>query len=116
MKADSGLERFASGATLELRLSGLLELIKTKAIHDAVGASEFEQGLRYLVETAASSEIPIARLKATSGLARIAAVVRSLRGRIEAEVRMALMQSLPPLSLLDDAEDRLYVARACAMA
>jgi hypothetical protein len=110
-KADAeALAAFAASPTIEGQVHAVTQLIKSKAIHRAVSDDAFTDGLKRLLHSVKSGERPESRLLALAAMLRIAAVSKAIRERVQSTLEALPAEGLPPGDLLDDADDRYYVA------
>jgi hypothetical protein len=107
---------FEPGRPLSEQLQALTRLIKIRKIHAVSKTPEFERWLIHLGETATLRKEPEERLLAVAALTRISATVSALRPQIARTLSAALAETLPPLDMLKNPDDRTYVAKACSIA
>lgn len=115
-RAAAALDRFANGPDVSDRATALTDLLSQKALSRAVGAEPFRVGFDGLVQCLGPGGDPETRLAALVQLVRIAQSAKSVAGEIRKRTAPALESTLPTVSLLKDADDRGYVAKACGWA
>jgi hypothetical protein len=108
-------DRFAGALAPDERVQVLTELMKEKLIPKHASDPRFNAGLEQWVSLAnAGATAPRERLLAIAELVRATQQLKSRQPALLARVDPTFEQPLPPLSLLDDSEARLNVARACS--
>lgn len=116
-KIEGLFETFAYSAEPAQRVGALTELMSLKALPKRADDPRFSLGLEQWVRTANAPE-PVAheRLLAIAELIRATQQLRKRQPALINRLQPAFIDPLPPLSLLEDPEARLNVARACSMA
>lgn len=110
------LDIFATSTDPSERVRALTELMTVKAIPKRADDARFGKGLDGWVELANSTDAaPRDRLLAIAELIRATQQLKKRQPGLLERARPAFQQPLPPLGLLEDAEARLNVARACSM-
>jgi hypothetical protein len=117
-EASALLSRFSYGEPFGDRIDALNRLITAKQIGQIARRPEFEEGLLRLERVAGDANAKNDRLLAVSRLGLLAATInlKPVRRRIQDGLRSALVEPLAPIVSLPTANDRLYVAQACAVA
>lgn len=106
------LTRFAHGPTVTDRATALTDLLTDKALQKFAKTDQFSLGIDALISIAGDSG-NADRLSALVQLCRIAQSAKSITAAIRNRVSPLLSTPLPPVQLLNDADDRGYVAKAC---
>jgi hypothetical protein len=116
-EADAMLAQFSNAENFEIQIDALNSLNRSKQIIRAAGRPEFQRGLLKLFEKASDRHAGNERLLAVSWLGLVAATVnlKPFRQRLQDGLRGALTEPLPPMQNLRTADERLYVAQACAI-
>jgi len=110
------LDAFATTTDSAERVRTLTDLMTVKAIPKRADDIRFGLGLDKWVELAnQTSTAPRDRLLAIAELVRATQQLKKRQPGVVKRAQPAFLQPLPPLTLLEDAEDRLNVARACSM-
>ena len=92
------------------------ELISAKIIPKHADDPRFQQAWRRFVAWSADSSLPdTERLLAIAEVVRTAQVVKRLQTKLRADLAPALALQLPPPGLLQEADDRLNLARALSV-
>lgn len=90
-------------------------LIKQRTLARLAKEEAFGEVLMGIGELISDSESEEDRLKAFTSAARISAVAKTVKPRVEAMLRKSCSGPLPPASLLEDADARLYIATGLKM-
>ncbi|VVE50746.1 hypothetical protein PCE31106_04647 [Pandoraea cepalis] len=106
------LQEFAQARSPESRQIALTALISGKFLPKFADAPEILEGKRLTLIDAVSQETPRLRLLAIAEIMRLGQVVKRWQPEIMAALEPAFVSELPPMSLLDEADDRLNLARA----
>ena len=111
------LSAFASAATPAAeRRAALTALITAKVLPKQADDPAVAQGRAHLLALVfASDTAPEHRLLAIAECIRLGQVVKRWAPEIAQQLRPAFAQELPAMQLLTDADDRLNLARACAL-
>jgi hypothetical protein len=115
-RSEALLDSFAASTDPDERVRALSELMTIKAIPKRADDARFGTGLDRWVELANHSDAaPRDRLLAIAELIRATQQLRKQRQpELIKKIQPAFQSMLPPLALLEDAEARLNVARACS--
>lgn len=114
--SDLLLDTFATSTDPARRVQTLTELMTVKVIPKRADDARFGAGLDRWVDLANSPEAaPQERLIAVAELIRATQQLKKRQPGLIQRIQAAFQQPLPPLILLEDAEARLNVARACSM-
>ena len=105
------LLQFATAQDTKLQRAALVSLIKTKQIHEAARDNTFNEGLIKLGHEIQDSKDVDGPLIAAATLERAAAVVKTLRPRINELLQKSITTRLADLHQLSDGNDRQYAAR-----
>ena len=105
------LVQFATAQDAQLQRAALVSLIKTKQAHEAARDNSFNEGLRKLGQAIQDSNDACGPLIAAATLERAAAVVKTLRPRINELLQKSITTRLADLHQLRDGNDRQYAAR-----
>lgn len=106
------LQEFAQARSPESRQIALTALISGKFLPKFADAPEILEGKRLTLIDTVSQESPRLRLLAIAEIMRLGQVVKRWQPEITAALEPAFVSELPPISLLDEADDRLNLARA----
>src|SRR5437016_3244137 len=104
------LEAFRDGVPAA-QIEALVELTRTKQIHNASKSPQFVDGLERLLRNAGEGA-PDDRALAVAGLERSIATVKSLQRSHRARLSATLKMPLPPAQSLADVDNRRYVVIA----
>lgn len=114
--SDLLLDAFSTSTDPALRVQTLSELMTVKAIPKRADDARFGAGLDRWVDLANNPDAaPQERLLAVAELIRATQQLKKRQPALIQRIQTAFQQPLPHLSLLEDAEARLNVARACSM-
>lgn len=114
--SDKLLDIFATAPESSERVRALTELMTIKALPKRADDDRFEAGLQRWVELANSADPePREHLLAIAELIRSTQQLKKRQPALVERIRAGFTHTLPPLTLLDDSEARLNVARACSM-
>lgn len=111
MTTAEALSEFAGAADVASQRGVIVDLVKSKRIHDVAADDTFRDGLER-VAAAVRTGTPGDRLTAIATLERAAAVSKPLRKIVDELLRKAVVEPLENLHALKDADDRLYAARS----
>lgn len=115
--AEQLLDTFGSTDDSLVRVQALTDLMTAKAIPKRADDARFDAGLRRWISVANTLEAdPRERLLAVAELIRATQQLKKRQPALIKLIQPGLRQPLPPLALLEDAEARLNVARACSQA
>lgn len=111
------LATFANATTsLGERRIALTALITAKILPKQADNPSVEAGRKHLLaQVFASNAEPAHRLLAIAECIRLGQVVKRWAPEIAEQLRPAFAEKLPAMQLLNDADDRLNLARACAL-
>ncbi|MCC6263995.1 MAG: hypothetical protein IT169_10490 [Bryobacterales bacterium] len=104
------LDSFARGASPEEQSRALSSLMKLRKLHQAAKEPDFEIGLATLSRAAAEPTNSEARLIAVAALSRIGSLVKPLQKKVSVHLTSSLTNPLGDLQLINDPDDRYYVA------
>ena len=111
MTTTEALSEFVGAADVASQRGVIVDLVKSKRIHDVASDDTFREGLDR-VAAAVRTGAPNDRLTAIATLERSAAVSKPLRPVVDELLRRAVVEPLENLHALKDADDRLYAARS----
>ena len=111
MTTTEALSEFVGAADVASQRGVIVDLVKSKRIHDVAADDTFREGLDR-VAAAVRTGAPGDRLTAIATLERSAAVSKPLRPVVDELLRRAVVEPLDNLHALKDADDRLYAARS----
>lgn len=111
MTTTDALSEFVGAADVASQRGVIVDLVKSKRIHDVASDDTFREGLDR-VAAAVRTGAPGDRLTAIATLERSAAVSKPLRPVVDELLRRAVVEPLENLHALKDADDRLYAARS----
>ena len=106
------LSRFADAGDTSSRRAALIELVKTRQVHQVATTESFRLGLRKLVLAAQGDGSDTERLLAVATLQRASASAPPMRKAISSLMSEAVTRPLPSLHELPDVDDRLYAAKS----
>jgi hypothetical protein len=109
------LQEFARAQSPESRQIALTALISGKFLPKFADTPEILDGKRLTLSDAVNQETPRLRLLAIAEIMRLGQVVKRWQPEIMAGLEPAFASELPPMSLLDEADDRLNLARALSV-
>lgn len=109
---EASLRLFAEAPLMEQKIRALKELMKGGRIHAVRSDLRFAKGVQDAVELIGSAVDRRQKLLAVSVVARIASRIKAMRANLRRDTGSVLQRPMPTLSLLGEAEDRLYVAQA----
>src|SRR6266849_3314335 len=107
------LERFARGPSVAERARVITDLLARKTLARVLKMDAFRTGLAGFQASLGMENKPEIRLAALAQMVRIAQSAKPAAKEIMAMIMPALALELPPASLLNEADDRSYVAKAC---
>lgn len=115
-EVEQAFDTFSTTDDSRLRQQALTDLVTHKALPKLADDLRFERGFqRWAALVVAPATADIDRLLALAELVRLAQVVgKKLKPRVAKAIEPAFVERLPALSLLKEADDRFYAARACA--
>jgi hypothetical protein len=117
IKMETDLGTFLSGYSPKERVAALGRLAGTPSqIHLLVKDPKFDLALQSLLESVGPSGEEKTRLLAVAYVSKLAAVIKSRRKMFNDWLERALKEPLPPLTRLQDPDERAYVANACGVA
>ncbi len=107
------LETFIHG-NVQDKYKILRKLIALRQHHAAAKEKQFLSGIDNLLAITADTSAPeLDRLLAVATLGRLASTIKKLRPAINESLSSALREILPDPLLLDEPDDRSYIASAC---
>ena len=106
------LSEFAGANDVESRRKAIVDLVKSKRIHDVAADGTFRNGLDRVAAAVRTGVTPAERLTAVAALERAAAVSKPLRPFVDDLLRKVVVEPLDNLHALEDADDRLYAAKS----
>src|SRR5690348_13866148 len=112
--AAKALTRFEEGPTINERGRAITELLTRRALSRVVHLKAFDNGLSALAHDLRTAKDPVVRLAALAQLGRIEQSARTIASNVRQLTVSALVVELPPSSLLKEADERFYVAKACS--
>lgn len=113
---NSIIHDFFSAHNVSDRFRALLELSKNrKQIHEAAKSPNFIAILESFFEDALSNRAPEDMLMAAAAVARVSSVIRSQRKNMEIIAKKYLVEQLPPPEIMQNPDDRYYIAKTCRM-
>jgi hypothetical protein len=116
-KAELLLDTFSAAADPSVRVRALTDLMTAKVIPKRADDARFGLGLDCWVDLANAADAPPRdRLLAIAELVRATQQLKKRQPALIKKIAPALRDPLPPLTLLEDSEARLNVARACSLA
>jgi len=110
----AALRRFKDGPNVADRAAAITELLTRRALSSVVRTADFEEGLNLLVADMRTQSNAATKLVALAQLGRIEQSSKSIASTVRKLTVTALEGPPGPSSLLSDAEDRYYVAKACS--
>lgn len=110
--ASEALSAFATAKDVESQHRAIVDLVRSRRIHDIVSDGAFREGLARLADAVRTGSTPAERLTAIAALERAAAVSKPLRPLVDEHLRRAVVAPLEDLHALKDADDRLYAAKS----
>lgn len=112
MTTAEALSEFASAADVEAQRRVIVDLVKTKRIHEVATETTFRAGLGRVADAVRTATTPRERLTAIATLERAAAVSKPLRPVVDDLLQKVVVEPLEDLHALGDADDRLYAAKS----
>ena len=106
------LSVFAGANDIESQRRAIVDLVKSKRIHDVAADDAFRDGLERVAEAVRTGGNPAQRLTAIAALERAAAVSKPLRPVVDDLLRQVVADPLEDLHVLKDADERLYAVRS----
>jgi len=114
--SDSAMALFASVDTSpETRRAALTALITAKLLPKLANDDAVKAGRAHLLDQVFKAENQMNRLLAIAESIRLGQVVKRWAPEIAKSLRPAFVERLPSMQLLIEADDRLNLARACAL-
>ena len=105
----------AADTSPERRRAALTVLIDAKLLPKLAEEADVKVGRSHLLNQVFNAELPTHRLLAIAESIRLGRVVKRWASDIAKELRPAFVQPLPSMQLLNEADDRLNLARACSL-
>ncbi len=113
---DVALALFAAADTTpERRRAALTSLITAKLLPKLADDATVKAGRSHLLDQVTHAALPVHRLLAIAESIRLGQVVKRWASDIAMQLRPAFVEPLPSMQLLSEADDRLNLARACAL-
>ena len=107
---------FAAADTLpERRRAALTALITAKLLPKLADDVGVKAGRTHLLDQVFTAELPMHRLLAVAESIRLGQVVKRWAAEIAKQLQPAFVAPLPSMQLLNEADDRLNLARACSL-
>ncbi|HRQ45536.1 MAG TPA: hypothetical protein PK725_01225 [Rhodocyclaceae bacterium] len=117
ISGDTAFDVFASDSPVAHKQKALKALMREKLIPKQADDARFKAGLAQLTQVAVDrTEEPETRLLAIACVVHAAQMVKRLQPNLQPWLAPAMGEDFPPLQLLKEADDRLNVARALALA
>jgi hypothetical protein len=102
--------RFLAAGTPPARADVLREMSRDRLTHAVSKTPEFKAAVAETLATATGTAGDEHRIQAVALIGRIVAVVKSLKVSLRRQLQECLVVPLPSIALLNDADDRFYVA------
>lgn len=116
MMENNFIHDFFSAQNVSERFRALLVLSKDRRrIHEAAKSPNFAAALESFFEEARSSGAPEDILMATAAVSRVSSIVRSFHKNAEKIANKYLIERLPPSEIIQNPDDRYYIAKTCNM-
>jgi len=114
--SDAAMAMFAAAETSpERRRAALTSLITAKLLPKLADDSMVKAGRSHLLDQVTNAELPMHRLLAIAESIRLGQVVKRWAADIAKQLQPAFVEQLPSMQLLNEADDRLNLARACSL-
>lgn len=108
------IDKFFSANNVAERYKALLDLSKhRKQIHEAAKSPHFESALESLFRDARVSGKKEDILMAVAAIARVSSIIKSYDKNAEEILKRNITQPLPSVEIINNPDDRYYVAKAC---
>jgi len=105
----------ASDTSPEKRRAALTALITAKLLPKLADDATVKAGRSHLLDQVFNAELPMHRLLAIAESIRLGQVVKRWATGIAKQLEPAFVEQLPSMQLLNEADDRLNLARACSL-
>ena len=116
ISADVAMPVFAAADTSpERRSAALTALITAKLLPKHADDAAVKAGRSHLLDQVFNAELPVHRLLAIAESIRLGQVVKRWAADIAKDLQPAFLEQLPSMQLLNEADDRLNLARACSL-
>jgi hypothetical protein len=116
ISADVAMALFAAAETSpEKRRAALTALITAKLLPKLADDAAVRAGRSHLLDQVFNAELPVNRLLAIAESIRLGQVVKRWASDIAKQLQPAFVEQLPSMQLLNEADDRLNLARACSL-
>ena len=114
--SDEAMALFAAADTPpERRRAALTALITAKLLPKLADDAAVKVGRSHLLDQVFNAELPMHRLLAIAESIRLSQVVKRWATDIAKQLQPAFVEQLPSMQLLNEADDRLNLARACSL-
>jgi hypothetical protein len=114
--SDEAMALFAAADTPpERRRAALTALITAKLLPKLADDAAVRAGRSHLLDQVFNAELPMHRLLAIAESIRLGQVVKRWATDIAKQLQPAFLAQLPSMQLLNEADDRLNLARACSL-
>lgn len=116
VSSDAAMALFAAADTSpEKRRAALTALITAKLLPKLADDDAVKAGRSHLLDQVFNAELPMHRLLAIAESIRLGQVVKRWAADIAKQLKPAFVEQLPSMQLLNEADDRLNLARACSL-
>jgi hypothetical protein len=116
ISADAAMAVFAAADTSpERRRAALTVLIDAKLLPKLADDAAVQAGRSHLLDQVFNAELPMHRLLAIAESIRLGRVVKRWAADIANQLQPLFVEPLPSMQWLNDADDRLNLARACSL-
>ncbi len=116
VSSDAAMALFAAADTSpEKRRAALTALITAKLLPKLADDDAVKAGRSHLLDQVFNAELPMHRLLAIAESIRLGQVVKRWAADIAKQLQPTFIEQLPSMQLLNEADDRLNLARACSL-
>ena len=116
ISADTAMALFSAVDTLpEKRRAALTALITAKLLPKLADDAAVNAGRAHLLDQVFTAKTPMHRLLAIAESIRLGQVVKRWAADIAKQLQPVFVEQLPSMQLLNEADDRLNLARACSL-
>lgn len=116
VSSDEAMALFAAADTSpERRRAALTALITAKLLPKLADDAAVKAGRSHLLDQVFNAELPMHRLLAIAESIRLGQIVKRWAADIAKQLQPAFLEQLPAMQLLNEADDRLNLARACSL-